>query len=78
MGCQRRQGAGGAGRAAAARAVTRGRGSRAGFQSCGESSGEAEERQVDKEEALCFAEVLRSAWARPPQALIWLAEQKIK
>jgi tetratricopeptide (TPR) repeat protein len=31
-----------------------------------------------KEEALCFAEVLRSAWARHPQALTWLAAQKIK
>jgi tetratricopeptide (TPR) repeat protein len=31
-----------------------------------------------KEEAHCFAEVLRSAWARHPQALQWLAEQKIK
>ena len=31
-----------------------------------------------KEEALCFAEVLRSAWARHPQALAWLAEQQIK
>jgi tetratricopeptide (TPR) repeat protein len=31
-----------------------------------------------KEEAICFAEVLRSAWARHPQALQWLAEQKIK
>jgi len=31
-----------------------------------------------KEEAICFAEVLRSAWVRHPQALAWLAEQKIK
>ena len=29
-----------------------------------------------KEEALCLAEVLRSAWVRHPQALQWLAEQK--
>ena len=27
-----------------------------------------------KEEAICFAEVLRSAWARHPQALVWLAD----
>jgi len=31
-----------------------------------------------KEEAICFAEVLRSAWIRHPQALQWLAAQKIK
>lgn len=31
-----------------------------------------------KEEAICYAEVLRSTWTRHPQALVWLAEQKIK
>ncbi len=30
------------------------------------------------EEAICFGEVLRAAWARHPQALQWLAAQKSK
>jgi tetratricopeptide (TPR) repeat protein len=31
-----------------------------------------------KEEALCFAEVLRAAWKKHPEALEWLATQKMK
>jgi tetratricopeptide (TPR) repeat protein len=31
-----------------------------------------------KEEALCFADVLRAAWKKHPEALEWLATQKMK
>jgi tetratricopeptide (TPR) repeat protein len=31
-----------------------------------------------KEEAVCFADVLRAAWGKHPEALKWLATQKIK
>jgi hypothetical protein len=31
-----------------------------------------------KEEAICFAEVLRATWEKHPAALKWLETQKIK
>jgi tetratricopeptide (TPR) repeat protein len=31
-----------------------------------------------REEAICFAEVLRAAWERHPKALAWLAAQKVE
>ena len=31
-----------------------------------------------KEEAICFADGLRSAWAKHPAALAWLAAQPVK